>query len=224
MDLLVSPSSVEEAELSLAADIIDVKKPSEGSLGANFPWVISAIKSMTKKPVSAAIGDYEYRPGGAAQGAFGAACAGADYVKVGLMLKDETEAFEMIESVTKAVKWKYPEKYVVIAAYADFERIDTISPMEIPPLVAKAGADIAMIDTAVKDGKRLFDFMDEKTLTEFTEANIKAGLKTALAGSLKFEDLDLLFNRSIHNHRQHFFDLSITSISLFKLFPFYSIW
>ena len=49
-----------------------------------------------------------------------------------------------------------------------------------------------MIDTAVKDGKRLFDFLDEKTLTEFTEANRKLGLKTALAGSLKFEDLDVL--------------------------------
>ena len=192
MDLLVSPSSVEEASLSLAADIIDVKKPSEGSLGANFPWVISAIKDLTDKPVSAAIGDYEYRPGGAAQGAFGAASAGADYIKIGLMLKDKSEAFEMIESVTKAVKWKYPEKYVVIAAYADFERVDTISPMDISELVAKAGADVAMIDTAVKDGKRLFDFLDEKTLTEFTETNRKLGLKTALAGSLKFEDLDLL--------------------------------
>ncbi len=43
MQLLVSPSSIEEARLSLAADIIDVKKPSEGSLGANFPWVIRAL-------------------------------------------------------------------------------------------------------------------------------------------------------------------------------------
>jgi len=51
MELLVSPCSVEEAKNSLAADIIDVKNPAEGSLGANFPWIIKAIKNLTEKPV-----------------------------------------------------------------------------------------------------------------------------------------------------------------------------
>jgi hypothetical protein len=63
MQLLVSPSSIDEARHSGAADIIDVKKPSEGSLGANFPWVIREIKAFSKKPVSAAIGDFDYKPG-----------------------------------------------------------------------------------------------------------------------------------------------------------------
>ena len=85
MRLLVSPSSIEEARSALAADIIDVKKPSEGSLGANFPWVIRAIKEMAEKPVSAAIGDFDYKPGCASLAAYGAACAGADFIKVGLM-------------------------------------------------------------------------------------------------------------------------------------------
>ena len=66
MQLLVSPRDIPEARKSLAADIIDVKKPSEGSLGANFPWVIREIKALSTKPVSAAIGDFDYKPGGAA--------------------------------------------------------------------------------------------------------------------------------------------------------------
>ena len=49
MQLLVSPSSISEARHSAAADIIDVKKPSEGSLGANFPWVIREIKEFVQK-------------------------------------------------------------------------------------------------------------------------------------------------------------------------------
>ena len=49
MQLLVSPSSISEAHCSIAADIIDVKKPSEGSLGANFPWVIREIKTLREK-------------------------------------------------------------------------------------------------------------------------------------------------------------------------------
>jgi hypothetical protein len=68
----------------------------------------------------------------------------------------------------------------------------TISPFSIGPLVADAGADVAMIDTGIKDGKSLFEFMDEETLTRFTEQNRELGLQTALAGSLKFEDLDAL--------------------------------
>lgn len=192
MELLVSPSSTEEARNSLAADIIDVKKPSEGSLGANFPWVVNAIKEMTTKPVSAAIGDYDFKPGGAAQTAYGAACAGADYIKVGLKFSGADQARELIQAVVKGVKWQFPEKYVVIAAYADYSRINTISPFEMAPIAAEAGADLAMIDTAVKDGKSLFDYLDVATLVEFTEKGRELGLKTALAGSLKFDDLTAL--------------------------------
>jgi len=193
MQLLVSPSSIEEAKASLSADIIDVKRPAEGSLGANFPWIIHEIKEIAGgKPVSAAIGDNEYKPGTAALSAFGAAHAGADYVKVGLMFDGVERAREVIKAVTTAVKREFPERYVVIAAYADFNRLGTISPLTISPLVADAGADVAMIDTGVKDGKGLFTFMDEETLTLFVEHNRELGLQTALAGSLRFEDLDAL--------------------------------
>lgn len=193
MQLLVSPSSIEEAKSSLSADIIDVKKPSEGSLGANFPWIVRGIKEIAgKKPVSAAIGDNEYKPGTAALSAYGAAHAGADYIKVGLMFDGDNRAREVIEAVTTAVKREFPEKYVVIAAYADFARMGTISPLAISSLVADAGADIAMIDTGIKDGRSLFEFMDEETLARFTARNRELGLQTALAGSLKFEDLDAL--------------------------------
>ncbi|MBP7411033.1 (5-formylfuran-3-yl)methyl phosphate synthase [Methanoculleus sp. 10] len=193
MQLLVSPSSIEEARSSLSADIIDVKKPSEGSLGANFPWIIREIKTLAgNKPVSAAIGDNEYKPGTAALSAYGAAHAGADFIKVGLMFDGTDRAREVIGAVTTAVKQEFPGKHVVIAAYADFQRMGTISPFAISPLVADAGADAAMIDTGIKDGKSLFEFMDEEALTRFTEQNRDLGLQTALAGSLKFEDLDAL--------------------------------
>ncbi|NLZ30561.1 MAG: (5-formylfuran-3-yl)methyl phosphate synthase [Methanomicrobiales archaeon] len=193
MQLLVSPSSIEEARSSLSADIIDVKKPSEGSLGANFPWVIQEIKKIAgKKPVSAAIGDNEYKPGTAALSAYGAAHSGADFIKVGLMFDGVDRARDVIEAVTTAVKQDFPEKYVVIAAYADFQRMDTISPFAISRLVADAGADIAMIDTGIKDGKSAFEFMDEAALTRFVEQNRELGLQSALAGSLKFEDLSAL--------------------------------
>jgi len=189
MFLLVSPCSIEEASRSLAADIIDVKRPAEGSLGANFPWVIRAVKGMTRKPVSAAIGDFDYRPGSAALAAYGAACAGADYVKIGLKFDGRDRAREVIAAVVRAVKEEFPEKSVVIAAYSDYARLGTISPADAASLAAEGGADVAMVDTGLKDGRSTFEFMDEETLAGFTETNRGSGLRTALAGSLRFEDI-----------------------------------
>jgi len=192
MQLLVSPRDIPEARRSLAADIIDVKKPSEGSLGANFPWVIREIKSLSNKPVSAAIGDFDYKPGGASLAAYGAACSGADYIKIGLMFDGIEKASDLIESVVKAVKDEFPEKRVVISAYSDYLRLGSISPFDMAPLVAEAGADLAMIDTGIKDGKSTFDFMDEASLTRFTWKNHDLGIGTAIAGALKMEDIPIL--------------------------------
>ena len=192
MQLLVSPSSIDEARHSVAADIIDVKKPSEGSLGANFPWVIREVKAFAGKPVSAAIGDFDYKPGGAALAAYGAACAGADYIKIGLMFEGKEQAREVICAVVKSVKDEFPEKCVVIAAYSDYQRIGSISPFDMAPIAAGEGADYAMVDTGIKDRQSTFAFMNEDALRLFTVKNTKLGLKTALAGAFKFEDIDAL--------------------------------
>lgn len=192
MQLLVSPCSIEEAKNSLAADIIDVKNPAEGSLGANFPWIIRGIKNLADKSISAAIGDYDYKPGNAALAAYGAACAGADYIKVGLLFNGEEKAITFIQAVVRSVKECFPEKFVVIAAYADYKRLNSISPLTLPHIVAELGADVMMIDTGIKDGNGLFDFMTSEVLQDFTERNRGLGLRTALAGSLKFEDIPTL--------------------------------
>jgi hypothetical protein len=192
MQLLVSPRDIEEARRSLAADIIDVKNPSEGSLGANFPWVIREIRTFSRKPLSAAIGDFDFRPGGAAMAAYGAACAGADYVKIGLMFDGASRARELVRAVVRAVKEEFPEKKVVIAAYSDYVRLGAISPFAMAPIASDAGADLAMVDTGIKDGKSTFEFMNEQALAEFTRMNREAGLGTALAGSLKIGDLPSL--------------------------------
>ena len=192
MQLLVSPSTIDEAKHSVAADIIDVKRPAEGSLGANFPWVIREIKTLLAKPLSAAIGDFDYKPGSAALAAYGAACAGADFVKIGLAFDGQEKARDVISAVVRAVKGEFPKKYVVIAAYSDYQRMHSISPFDMAPIAAECGADFAMVDTGIKDRQSTFAFMDEETLRSFTETNEKLGLRTALAGAFKFEDIDAL--------------------------------
>ena len=194
MLLLISPINTEEALESIegGADIVDVKNPKEGSLGANFPWVIKSIREMTPKDtlVSATIGDVPYKPGTVSLAALGAAVSGADYIKVGLYgPKNYDEALEVMKNVVKTVREYRKDATIVAAGYADAHRVGAVDPMEIPDIAAKAGANIAMVDTAVKDGKTLFDFMDEEKLTKFNNKTHNYGLKSALAGSVKKDQL-----------------------------------
>ena len=88
MKLLVSVIDAAEARLAVAGgvDIVDVKNPAEGSLGAPAPGVIAQVRDVlpAELPLSAAIGDLPCLPGTAALAALGAARSGAAYVKLGL--------------------------------------------------------------------------------------------------------------------------------------------
>ena len=197
MLLLISPINTDEAQEAIAggADIIDVKNPKEGSLGANFPWVIKNVREMTPKDmlVSATLGDVPYKPGTVSLAALGASVSGADYIKVGLYgTKNYDEALEVMKNVVKTVKDYNEDAYVVASGYADAHRVGAINPMEIPKVAADSGADIAMVDTAVKDGKTLFDHMDEDIIAKFNEEIHDYGMKSALAGSIKKDQLSIL--------------------------------
>lgn len=197
--LLISPINTEEALEAIegGADIIDVKNPKEGSLGANFPWVIKSIREMTPKDmlVSATLGDVPYKPGTVSLAALGASVSGADYIKVGLYgTKNYDEGLEVMENVVKTVNDYNKDAIVVASGYADAHRVGAVDPMEIPKIAADAGADLAMVDTAVKDGKTLFDFMNEEKISQFNEKIHDYGLKSALAGSVKKEQLQTLYN------------------------------
>lgn len=199
MLLLISPINTDEALESIegGADIVDVKNPKEGSLGANFPWVIKEIREMTPEDmmVSATLGDVPYKPGTVSLAAMGALVSGADYIKVGLYgTKNYDEALEVMENVVKTVRDNSSKAVVVASGYADAHRVGALDPMEIPKVAADAGADLAMVDTAVKDGKTLFDFMDMDKLQRFVNEIHDYGMKSALAGSIKKEQLKPLYD------------------------------
>ncbi len=199
MLLLISPINTEEALEAIegGADIVDVKNPKEGSLGASFPWIIKGVREMTPKDmlVSATLGDVPYKPGTVSLAAMGALVSGADYIKVGLYgTSNYYEALEVMENVVRTVRENSSDAVVVASGYADAHRVGAISPMEIPKVAAEAGADLAMVDTAVKDGKTLFDFMDMDDLQKFVNEIHDYGLKSALAGSVKKDQLKPLYD------------------------------
>ena len=189
--------NVEEAREAIVggADIIDVKNPLEGALGANFPWVIRQIKEAAPKnvQVSCAIGDVSNFPGSVSLAALGAASLGVDYVKVGLYgFKTADEAVYLLENVNKAVKQCNPKVKVAAAGYADADRIHTLNPLCIPEIASKSHVDVAMIDTGIKDGRNLFHFLNTSQLKQFVESSHRLGLEVAFAGALQKEDLPVL--------------------------------
>ena len=198
MKLLISPLNEKEASEAIAggADIIDVKNPQEGPLGANFPWVIRRIREITPKniSVSCTLGEAPNLPGSISLAALGAASLGVDYVKVGLYgIKTPQEAVFLLQNVNKAAKECNPKIKVVAAGYADAERIGALDPLLIPEIASLAQVDLAMIDTAVKDGKNLFNFLAVKQLEKFVDEAHKLGLEAALAGSLRKQDLPMVY-------------------------------
>ncbi len=196
MKLLVSPINVEEANICKlgGADIIDAKNPKEGSLGANFPWMIKAVKKAAGSvPVSATIGDFNYKPGTASLAALGAAVAGAEYIKVGLYdIQTREQALEMLTSIVRSVKDYDKNKKVVASGYSDYRRINSISLFELPEIGEQAGVDVVMMDTGIKDGRSTFEFLAEQELMSFVSDAKDRGLQTAIAGTIKFKDIPAL--------------------------------
>ena len=85
MRILISIKSAEEVSAAIqgGAEIIDLKQPDEGSLGAPNPRTIQAVKNLAPSNViSVAIGDMPNLPGTAALAALGAATFDVNYIKV----------------------------------------------------------------------------------------------------------------------------------------------
>lgn len=194
MQLLISVFHEDEVAAAIAggADIIDVKNPAEGSLGASFPHVIRAVRQLTPEaiPVSAAIGDVPDLPGMASLASAGAAGCGVQYVKVGLMgPRTDEEAYTLLAAVCRAAREQDPLVRVMATAYADADRIGSLPPAELPAIAAAAGAAGSMIDTARKGATTLLTELPVPVLEQFIDESRRAGLLVALAGSLGADDL-----------------------------------
>ncbi len=200
MKLLVSPIDAGEARTAWigGADIIDIKNPREGPLGANYPWVIRETMELLPDHIemSATIGDLDHRPGLASQAAYGLARLGVDFIKVGLRISKPDRAIEVARAVVKAAEDTVTK--VVLAGYADHKKIGTITPMELLEAACKTGAQGVLLDTYHKNGSSLFDHMTTAELKSFKEMGAKQGLTVALAGSIKTEHIPILKEISPH--------------------------
>jgi uncharacterized protein (UPF0264 family) len=193
MKLLVSVIDAAEARLAVAGgvDIVDVKNPAEGSLGAPAPRVIAEVGDVLppELPLSAAIGDLPCLPGTAALAALGAVRSGAAYVKLGLWGASTTEdAVAVLRAAREAVDG---DAQVIAVAYADAARVPSrpLPPAELVTAARQAGVSGCLLDTAIKDGRGLLSWISSGGLAELVAEAHAAGLEMALAGELRADDL-----------------------------------
>jgi dihydroneopterin aldolase len=184
--LLASVTSVAEAQIALAggADIIDLKNPEQGALGA-LP--LSAIREIVesvgrRKPLSATVGDLPMQPQKLADAVINTAATGVDIVKIGFF--GRTGHAECIRAMLPLTAQGIAVVAVLFA--------DDAPDFGVLMQMAHAGLHGVMLDTATKNGKRLRHHLDDEILQQFVEHAGSLGLLTGLAGSLAVADIPVL--------------------------------
>jgi len=182
--MLASVADLAEARLAAAAgvDLIDLKNPARGALGALDEDVIATIRrALPRAALSATIGDLPLHPETVFRAAERTAACGVDYVKIGLFPGGD------LEGTLHALAPLAAEHKLIAVLMADY-----LIALPVLERIAAAGFHGAMLDTADKRRGPLTRLRPKAFLARFVERAGSLGLLTGLAGSLRLEDVDLL--------------------------------
>jgi uncharacterized protein (UPF0264 family) len=184
--LLASVRTEEEAMLALegGADIIDLKDPREGALGAlplgSIETIVARVRASSAAPVSATIGDLaDDALDEMTRRVRATARTGVDFVKVGI-------ARGPYAHFTLARLAKLPARVVPLFL------ADSGLELELIEAACSHGFPIVMVDTAEKSAGTLFDCVTYATLQTMVRSVHTAGGRAGLAGSLRAEHVPLL--------------------------------
>lgn len=182
---LASVMNVEEAQVALAngADIIDLKNPLTGALGALPLHTVGRVVELVggRKPVSATVGDLPMTPQTLVPAVQAMAASGVDMVKIGFFESDDMwQCLRQLGEISQKTK-------LVLVMFADVSWDPAIFPE-----LANNGFYGVMLDTARKNGRSLTDYLNRQQLADFVAEAGSAGLVSGLAGSLKVDDIDVL--------------------------------
>jgi uncharacterized protein (UPF0264 family) len=189
--LLISVRSADEVDAALAggADLIDVKEPSRGALGMAEAEVVAAVVQKVKKrvPVSAALGDWG--PNALTEAHWHLELK-LDYVKWGLAGYTPSPGWG--EDLLDTRRELPAGMEMVAVAYADWEKAKSVPPAELVRFAKRFRFRAFLLDTYTKDGKSLLDFIKPAEIAELVESVQRVGIKAAIGGSLKPEQLKQL--------------------------------
>lgn len=179
---LASVTDVTEAELVIAggADLIDLKDPAAGALGALPPAVLTEIVRHVagRRPVSATAGDLPMVPATVRAAVAAIAGTGVDIVKIGIFPEGDPRG------CLAALAPQAAATPLVAVLFAD------LAPdFALVAAAAEAGFVGVMLDTARKGAGSLPRHLGPERLRAFLDGARRHGLFAGLAGSLALDDV-----------------------------------
>jgi uncharacterized protein (UPF0264 family) len=184
---LASVQSLEEAQslVEHLPDILDMKNPSQGALGAlTHQTVTEIVRWINHRCLcSATVGDLTMQADILTAAILDMAATGVDYVKIGIFDEpDLSRCIEQLESTIKAINTP-----VIAVMFAD-----QLPAQKMITTLAKAGFAGVMLDTATKNGQGLLEHLSIQSLETFVFEAKSARLLCGLAGALKIENIQQL--------------------------------
>lgn len=183
---LASVNSLEEAHLVAVAgvDIIDLKQPAQGALGALPVTEVAAIVRALKPQatLSATIGDLPLVPEVIVPAVEAMVATGVDFVKIGFF-----PGGDCIATLHALQLYTRQDQQLIAVLFAD-----GATDFSVLNAIAAAGFSGVMLDTMDKRAGRLMDHLPIKILQDFCKCARDLNMLSGLAGSLRAEDVALL--------------------------------
>lgn len=180
--LLVSVKSADEAQIALenGADLIDLKDPSIGALGALPVSLIQSIVQTIKqsKPnafTSATIGDQPMQAALLTDSVKKLAITDADFIKIGFF-----EAIDYQPCLDQLSRLTQQGAKLIAVLFAE-----NTYPDSLIQAIKQAGFIGVMLDTAQKNGNNLFHYYHLESIEAFAQKAQINALSYGFAGSLQ---------------------------------------
>lgn len=184
--MLASVCDLEEALIAkmTKVDMIDLKQPSKGALGALPIELVREIVAALGKQclTSATIGDLPLIPEIICPTILTMSKTGVSYIKVGFF--DNNDWHKALAELSKLAQQNIQLIAVLFA--------DTDPDLSYLPAIKNAGFKGVMLDTVFKGNGSLLRHMSDMQLKQFVQQAKELGLISGLAGSLTLEDVSLL--------------------------------
>lgn len=183
--MLASVNSIAEALLVFNAqvDVIDLKQPERGALGALDTDVVRQIvlEIAGRCPVSATVGDLPMQPELVFNAVTAMAHTGVDYVKIGFF--PEGDWYATVEKLAQLT----PQTALIAVLFADAQ-----PDFAIITALQQAGFAGVMLDTMDKHKGSLTQVMTHTDIAQFVALAKSHSLLCGLAGSLRLTDIAAL--------------------------------
>jgi uncharacterized protein (UPF0264 family) len=186
--LLVSVRSAEEARIALlgGANVVDVKEPRNGALGAADVGVWRDVLEVVNGRATTSVALGELLSGDVDERA--RQTDGFRFAKIGLAgCGRKNQCLAMWQRAVENLPVGVQE---VPVAYADWQAAAAPQPLDILPLAERSAARMMLIDTFEKCSGDLLAHLPPESLRSITVLALRRGVRLALAGSLGISALE----------------------------------